>query len=109
MPAAIHGDGKVSEIEFAYTQSGTTGLEKTGETFRLRADHVFKAIGQTLQGAPTVLTLEGGKIAIDATGRTSLAGVWAGGDCATGGEDLTVTAVQQGRDAADDIHAALSQ
>ena len=109
MPAAIHGDGKVSEIEFAYTQSGANGLEKTGETFRLRADHVFKAIGQTLQGAPTVLTLEGGKIAIDATGRTSLAGVWAGGDCATGGEDLTVTAVQQGRDAADDIHAALSQ
>ena len=45
---------------------------------------------------------------IDAAGRTSVAGVWAGGDCATGGEDLTVTAVQQGRDAAEDIHAALT-
>lgn len=109
MPVAIHGDGAVHEIEFAYTRSGATGLEKTGETFRLRADQVFKAIGQTLQGAPTGVTLKGGKIAIDANGRTSLAGVWAGGDCATGGEDLTVTAVQQGRDAAEDIHAALSR
>ncbi|MCL4675685.1 MAG: FAD-dependent oxidoreductase, partial [Pararhodobacter sp.] len=109
MPVAIHGDGKVQEIEFAYTRSGANGLEKTGETFRLRADQVFKAIGQTLQGAPTELALDGGKIAIDANGRTSLDGIWAGGDCATGGEDLTVTAVAQGRDAAEDIHAALSR
>lgn len=109
MPTAIHGTGAVSEIEFAYTRSGATGLEKTGETFRLRADQVFKAIGQTLEGAPTTLTLDGGKIAVDATGRSSLDGVWAGGDCATGGEDLTVTAVQQGRDAAEDIHATLTQ
>ena len=48
----------------------------------------------------------GGKIAVDATGRTSVAGVWAGGDCATGGEDLTVTAVAEGRDAAEAIHAS---
>ena len=33
--------------------------------------------------------------------------VWAGGDCASGGDDLTVTAVAEGRDAAMDIHAAL--
>lgn len=107
MPMAVHGAGRVEEIEFAYTRPGPSGLEKTGETFRLRADQVFRAIGQTLQGAPAGLTLKEGKIAIDAAGRTSLAGVWAGGDCATGGEDLTVTAVQQGRDAAIDIHAAL--
>ena len=35
-------------------------------------------------------------------------GVWAGGDCASGGDDLTVTAVAEGRDAAMDIHAALT-
>jgi glutamate synthase (NADPH/NADH) small chain len=29
--------------------------------------------------------------------------VWAGGDCATGGDDLTVTAVAEGRDAAESI------
>lgn len=108
MPVAIHGKGKVQEIEFSYTRSTKKGLEPTGETFRLRADQVFKAIGQTLSGAPAVLKLDGGKIAINPAGRTSLAGVWAGGDCATGGEDLTVTAVQQGRDAAEDIHATLT-
>jgi glutamate synthase (NADPH/NADH) small chain len=49
-----------------------------------------------------------GKIATVGAGRTSIAGVWAGGDCATGGDDLTVTAVAQGRDAAEDIHATLT-
>jgi len=107
-PVAIYGETRVQEIEFAYTRSGANGLEQTGETFRLRADTVFKAIGQTLEAGAIAVTLEGGKIAIDASGRTSLDGVWAGGDCAAGGEDLTVTAVQQGRDAAEDIHAALS-
>jgi glutamate synthase (NADPH/NADH) small chain len=34
--------------------------------------------------------------------------VWAGGDCAAGGDDLTVTAVAEGRDAAEDIHATLA-
>ena len=47
------------------------------------------------------------KIAVTGAGRTSLPGVWAGGDCAEGGDDLTVTAVAQGRDAAEDIHAHL--
>ena len=41
-------------------------------------------------------------------GRTSVTGVWAGGDCASGGDDLTVTAVAEGRDAAEDIHRALT-
>ncbi|MEZ5752480.1 MAG: NAD(P)-dependent oxidoreductase [Paracoccaceae bacterium] len=107
MPVAIHGAGAVSSIEFAYTRSGPQGLEKTAETFRLPADQVFMAIGQTLSGAPAALDLSGGKIVIDAQGRTSLPGIWAGGDCASGGEDLTVTAVAQGRDAAESIHATL--
>ena len=108
MPVAITGTGTVEAVEFAYTREGATGLERTGETFILPADQVFKAIGQTLAGAPKGLTIDGGKIAVDAAGRTSLAGVWAGGDCATGGEDLTVNAVAQGRDAAEDIHAHLT-
>jgi dihydropyrimidine dehydrogenase (NAD+) subunit PreT len=52
--------------------------------------------------------LRGGKIAVSGAGQTSVAGVWAGGDCASGGEDLTVTAVAEGRDAAEDIHQSLS-
>lgn len=108
MPVAIHGNGAVQEIEFAYTRATDKGLEQTGQTFRLKADQVFKAIGQTLAGTPN-LTLTKGKIATTGAGRTSIAGVWAGGDCAAGGEDLTVTAVAQGRDAAMDIHATLMQ
>jgi glutamate synthase (NADPH/NADH) small chain len=52
--------------------------------------------------------MEAGRIAIDAGGRTSLDGVWAGGDCVLGGDDLTVSAVAQGRDAADSINLALA-
>ena len=108
MPVAVHGNGAVREVEFAYTAEGPDGLKPTGETFRLKADQVFKAIGQRLDGVPEGLEIAGGKIAVTGAGRTSLAGVWAGGDCTGGGEDLTVTAVAQGRDAAEDIHAALT-
>ena len=107
MPVAVHGNGTVREVEFAYSVETDTGLMPGPETFRLRADQVFKAIGQTLDDAPAGLALAGGKISVTASGRTSLAGVWAGGDCATGGDDLTVTAVAEGRDAAMDIHASL--
>ncbi len=102
-PRAIHGNGAVREIEFEYTDDD---LAPTGQTFRLPADQVFKAIGQTLEGEE-LPKLDGRKIAVTGAGRTSLKGVWAGGDCAAGGEDLTVTAVAQGRDAAEDIHASL--
>ncbi|MEO1152924.1 MAG: NAD(P)-dependent oxidoreductase [Pseudomonadota bacterium] len=108
MPIAVHGNGAVREVEFEYTRSGPNGLEGTGETFRLAADQVFKAIGQTLEEMALDLALSGGKIAVTETGRTSLPGVWAGGDCAVGGDDLTVTAVAEGRDAAEDIHASLT-
>ena len=95
------------EAVFEFVTESETGLQATGERFALRADQVFKAIGQTLAAVPEGLTLAGGKIAVDGAGRTSLRGVWAGGDCAAGGEDLTVTAVAQGRDAAMDMHKAL--
>ncbi|WP_170332864.1 NAD(P)-dependent oxidoreductase [Ruegeria arenilitoris] len=107
-PVAVHGNGAAAEIELEYTASHNGNLTGTGETVRVPADQVLKAIGQTLEGAPEGLTLDGSKIAVSETGRTSLEGVWAGGDCAAGGDDLTVTAVAEGRDAAMDIHASLS-
>jgi glutamate synthase (NADPH/NADH) small chain len=103
VPRAVHGNGTVREIEFEYVGED---MAPTGQTLRLAADQVFKAIGQTLEGG-ALPALEGRKIAVDAQGRTSVPGVWAGGDCAAGGDDLTVTAVAEGRDAAMDIHAAL--
>lgn len=104
----IIGNGAVREVEFEYVTEGENGLKPTGETVRLPADQVLKAIGQTLSGEPGGLKLSGGKIAVDGCGRTSRAGVWAAGDCAAGGDDLTVTAVAQGRDAAQDIHDVLN-
>ena len=106
-PVAVHGNGNVREVEFAYTIDTTDGLRIEGESFRLPADQVFKAIGQRLDGVFDGLAIEGGKIAVTGAGQSSLPGVWAGGDCASGGDDLTVTAVAEGRDAAEDIHASL--
>ena len=106
-PVRLLGDGAVREVEFACTEDGPDGLRDTGETFRLRADQVFKAIGQKLDRTPSGVALEGRKIRVTGPGRTSRKGVWAGGDCVADGDDLLVTAVAQGRDAAEDIHAAL--
>ncbi|WP_299208448.1 NAD(P)-dependent oxidoreductase [uncultured Tateyamaria sp.] len=103
VPKALYGNGAVQEIEFEYVTDDMTG---TGETIRIPADQVLRAIGQTLVG-DGLPDLEKGKIAVTGAGRTSVAGVWAGGDCASGGDDLTVTAVAEGRDAAMDIHASL--
>lgn len=106
-PLRIIGNGAVQAVEFAYTRDADGGLELTEETFQVKADQVFKAIGQSLAGTPEGLQLSGRKISVSGTGRTNLAGVWAGGDCAVGGDDLTVTAVAEGRDAAEDIHTQL--
>lgn len=104
MPVALHGNGAVAEIELEYTTVLEGRVTGTGDTLRLPADQVFRAIGQTLSPVEG-LELEGRKLRITGAGRTSMAGVWAGGDC-TPGEDLTVVAVAEGRDAAEDIHAA---
>ncbi|GAB4359239.1 MAG: NAD(P)-dependent oxidoreductase [Oricola sp.] len=89
-----------------------TGMEfdRNGETVIIACDEVMKAIGQAF--APESIgdasvALDGGRIKIDGEGRTSMARVWAGGDCVNAGDDLTVTAVAQGRDAAESIHRAL--
>jgi glutamate synthase (NADPH/NADH) small chain len=92
-------DGKrVCGLEFESTRT-------PGESYSLDADVVFKAIGQKvtwerLAGTGELIELRDGRIAVDAERKTSLAGVWAGGDCVYGGEDLTVSAVQDGKLAA---------
>ena len=101
-PVRVIGRTQVEAVEFAYTEDGPDGLKTLAETFTLKADQLFKAIGQTLTNAPEGISQNGGKIT------ATPARVWAGGDCAVGGEDLTVTAVAQGRDAAEAIHAQLT-
>ncbi len=102
-PEAITDAG----VEFAYTETVNGELRMTGETQEIEADMVLRAIGQTLSDAPGGLALERGKIKVDDAGATSVPGIWAGGDCATGGDDLTVTAVAEGRDAAENMHKSL--
>jgi glutamate synthase (NADPH/NADH) small chain len=91
-------DGKLCAVELEQAQPG-----QVVERFTLTADMLFKAIGQTLVNDGldgSVLELRDGRIAVDAERKTSLAGVWAGGDCVAGGQDLTVVAVEDGKRAA---------
>jgi len=106
-PARIVDEDGRHGVEFEYTRAGANGLEGTSETFFVPADVVLTAIGQTLD-APAGPTTERGRIVVDGEFRTSVDGVWAGGDCVAAGDDLTVTAVAQGRDAAESIHRALT-
>jgi dihydropyrimidine dehydrogenase (NAD+) subunit PreT len=106
-------DGKVTGMEFEYTRQGAKGLEGTGERFVIEADMVFAAIGQKLDAdmlalGAEVVALEKGRFKVDAQRRTSLTGVWAGGDCISEGEDLTVVSVEDGKLAAESIHATLT-
>ncbi len=108
----IASAGKLTAVEFEYTREEAGKLAGTGETFTLDADMVFKAIGQTfladsLDGAVAGIELSGGRIKVDEERRTTMAGVWAGGDCIAGGTDLTVVAVEDGKVAAESINRAL--
>ena len=81
----------------------------TGKTIQLEADVLFKAIGQTLLTEQLgdlneSLKLENGKLAVSKDKKTTLDKVWAGGDCISDGEDLTVSAVQDGKLAAESIN-----
>lgn len=101
-------NGRAVGLRCEYTSEVKGKLQGTGETFDLPADMIFKAIGQTYADAlGGSLVLESGRIKVDAERRTSLNGVWAGGDCAAGGQDLTVAAVDDGRRAAESINAFL--
>ena len=114
-PVGLIGEnGRIQAVEFEYTRADGSGrLEGTGERFTIPADVVFKAIGQKpvpepLEGDAAALDMGAGRIAVDDQRRSSLAGVWAGGDCVAGGEDLTVAAVEDGKVAAHSIDEALS-
>ena len=94
-PKAVHGKEHVESVEF----------DKNGQSVSMPADVVFKAIGQRLADRELAdelagIDLEYGRIVVDADQATSLPGVWAGGDCVLGGDDLTVSAVQHGKVAA---------
>ena len=92
VPLRVLGNAHVTGVEF----------DRDGETVVIDADVVFKAIGQKFDGDGIVgaLNIENGRIVVDENQATSVAGIWAGGDCVVGGDDLTVSAVQHGKVAA---------
>lgn len=102
--------GKVIAVECDYTAEKAGKLAVTGETMRIEADTVMKAIGQAFVSDPLggLVEMSGGRIKVDAGRRTSAAKIWAGGDCIAGGKDLTVAAVEDGKQAAESIHKFLS-
>ena len=111
-------DSCVSGVEFELMSPTDDGkMVTSGETLTLQADVVFKAIGQILDNGPLATvsseksepTIQSGRIQVDENRRTSLPDVWAGGDCILEGENLTVTAVQDGKLAAISIHQYLNQ
>lgn len=110
---SANGVQAVKEIEFEYTQLDESGrLVGTGDSFTLLADQVFKAIGQyfvpTALGGADLLETQGDRILVNEERETSLAGVFAGGDCIFGGQELTVSAVEDGKRAAEAIHDRLT-
>jgi dihydropyrimidine dehydrogenase (NAD+) subunit PreT len=110
-PASLEGrSDALSGVVFEDAREQDGGLASPGSVFRLDADMLFTAIGQ--RGTPEALDgaridVKDSRIVVDAERRTSLAGVWAGGDCVLGGEDLTVSAVEDGKQAARSMIAAL--
>ena len=111
-PVQINGQaGKAQEIKLEYTQLNPDGkLSGNGQFLTLKADQIFKAIGQTLEKESSLslgVKISDGKIQVNQDLETSVPGIFAGGDCIALGEDLTVTSVQQGKLAALAIHKKL--
>lgn len=98
-PVEVHDADDGVAVRFEDADGGERQIE---------ADQVLYAIGQRPGDLPPELETVDGRIKVDSRGRTSVDRVWAGGDCVAVGDDLTVTAVAQGRDAAEDMHEALS-
>jgi glutamate synthase (NADPH/NADH) small chain len=102
--------GSVRGMRFEETRLDNGRLVGTGAFIEIAADAIFKAIGQSIEPSglsddmASQISRVGDKINVDASFRTALAGVYAGGDCVAPGQDLTVQAVQHGKLAAHAIH-----
>jgi dihydropyrimidine dehydrogenase (NAD+) subunit PreT len=113
----VGGGGGARGVEFVRTELDDARSRHgrvrpvPGSNFVLPADMVVKALGQEplldVIAALPGLEHEKGRIRVDrATGATSVAGLFAGGDCLRNGGEV-VDAVEDGKIAARGIHAAL--
>ena len=109
IPTSIEKNKDIHKLKLSYTEvdNKTGQLKELDQTFSIEADQIFCAIGQKFSNLLDVFQSKKGKIMIDSDCKTSVENVWAGGDCVDKGEDLTVSAVAQGRDAAQAIHKSI--
>ena len=84
----------------------------SNDEFEIPCDMVIKAIGQKKRSGffedLGIGTDEKGRVVVDDSMRTSLEGVYAGGDCVNGGKEV-VNAAQHGKLAARAIHLSFSK
>jgi dihydropyrimidine dehydrogenase (NAD+) subunit PreT len=113
----VGGHGQAEGVEFVRTQANEKDQRNAalkavpGSEFTIAADMIVRALGQEpllelLQALPALKT-ERGQVVVDcATGATSVAKLFAGGDCIRGGGEI-VDAVEDGKSAAKGFHALL--
>jgi dihydropyrimidine dehydrogenase (NAD+) subunit PreT len=117
-PLEFCGPGRVLEVRCIRMEAGeadSSGRPRPvpvpGSEFVLRADMVVKAIGQ--QPLRRLfesfgVEMQGGRVKVDAEGRTSQPWCFAGGDCINGGATV-VEAVRDGKLAGAAIHRMLAK
>ena len=115
-PIEVLGAGTVNGLRLVQMQpDGRGGVESVpGSEFTIPCDMLLKAVGQEKQTAllnallPDLRLDRAGRIETDAaSGKTSVDGVYAGGDARNGGREV-VNAVAEGKKAARSIHAAFT-
>jgi len=113
-PKSFKDNKPLATLEFDAMSNENNQLVPTGESYQLPTDMVLKAIGQKLElgvfSESNFMKLEvkNGKIVVSEDYETSIKGLFAGGDCIASGEDLTVQAVEDGKQAAHAIDRYLS-
>jgi dihydropyrimidine dehydrogenase (NAD+) subunit PreT len=119
-PVAVHAvAGAITALECVRVELGAADASGrpeprpvAGSNFAIRADCIIKAIGQQKTSIATLFGLktERGFIQVDASLRTSVPRVFAGGDCIRAkGAASTVMAAQDGKIAAAAIHTQLTE
>lgn len=115
-PVEIIGNGKVEKVRLIRTELGEPDergrrrpIDIPGSEFEVAADEVIMALGTSpnpvlTKSCPELKTGPRGIIAVDEDGRTSVPGVYAGGDAATGAATV-ILAMSAGKRAAKAIVA----
>jgi glutamate synthase (NADPH/NADH) small chain len=113
-------DGWVNSVECVKMKLGSLDesgrprpIPVEGSNFAIKAEAVIIAIGRkpnptVTQTTPGLKTNEQGLILVDSHGRTSLKGVWSGGDVVTG-EATVISAIGAGKTAAASMHTYLTR